>query len=56
MIEAKEILWQIPAGPDSINQYNYLHTGEKIKTKSNTKWTPHNYDLGLGMNALYLQG
>ena len=56
VVKAKEILWQTPVNSSSNNQYRYLNTGEKIKTKSNTKWTPHTYDIGIGMNALYLQG
>jgi len=56
IIKAKEIIWEVPVKTNSKNQYIYLNTGEKIKTKSNTNWTPHKYDLGIGMNALYLQG
>ncbi len=55
IVKAKEILWQIPASSDSYKQYSYLNTGKEIKTKSNTNWTPHIYDIGVGMNALYLQ-
>ncbi|CAM1357609.1 hypothetical protein THALO_70065 [Tenacibaculum halocynthiae] len=33
-----------------------MNTAEKIYIKSNTKWKPHAYDIGIGMNALYLQG
>jgi len=56
IIKAKEILWQTPIDSNSNNQYSYLNTGKEIKTKSNTKWKPHTYDIGIGMNALYLQG
>jgi hypothetical protein len=53
---ATEALWQYLVGMELFNQYSYLHSGNKIKTKSNTKWKPHKYDIGPGMNAIYLQG
>ncbi|SEE66637.1 hypothetical protein SAMN04487765_3691 [Tenacibaculum sp. MAR_2010_89] len=56
VVKAKEILWEVPVDTNSKNQYSYLNTAEKIYIKSNTKWKPHAYDIGIGMNALYLQG
>jgi len=56
IVKAKEVLWQIPMDSAPSNQYSYLNTGKEIKTRSNTKWRPHEYDIGIGMNAIYLQG
>jgi len=56
IIKATEILWQIPDDLRSHYQFSYLNTGKKIKTKTNTDWKPHDYDIGIGMNAIYLQG
>lgn len=56
IVKATEILWQIPDGFKSHFQFRYLNTGKTIKTKSNTDWKPHEYDIGIGMNAIYLQG
>ncbi|PCI96230.1 MAG: hypothetical protein COB15_11090 [Flavobacteriales bacterium] len=56
IVKATEILWQIPDDFKAHHQFSYLNTGEKIKTKSNTDWKPHDYDIGIGMNAIYLQG
>ncbi len=54
--KAKEVLWQTPHKPEGVDQYNYINLGKSIKTNSNTKWKPHPFDLGIGMDALYLQG
>lgn len=56
IVKASAIHWQIPIGTTVFYTYSYLNTGIKIETTSNTKWRPHKYDLGIGMNALYLQG
>ena len=56
IVKATEILWQVPENSGSYSQYSYLNSGGKIITKSNTDWKPHKYDIGIGMNALYLQG
>ena len=56
IVKAKEIKWLIPNDVNSNNEYIYLNTGKEIKTNSNTQWKPHKSDLGIGMNALYLQG
>lgn len=57
IVKAKEILWQTPTDTNLNNhQFSYLNTGQEIKTKSNTKWKPQGYGIGIGMNALYLQG
>lgn len=54
--KATEVLWQVPAGLNKSNHYKYLNTGKTITTKSNTDWKPHKYDVGIGMQAVYLQG
>lgn len=56
ILRASEVLWQIPTVDNSNKQFSYLNTGKSIKTKSNTEWKPSNHDMGLGMNAVYLQG
>ena len=56
VLNAKEILWQTPSNNQMPNRYSYLKTKSGIKTKSNTQWKPHKFDMGLGMNALYMQG
>lgn len=56
IIKAKEIQWKIPNDSDANDQYSYVNTDGKIKTSTNTQWKPHSYDIGIGMNALYLQG
>jgi len=55
IVKAKEVLWQVPNRSNS-DRYTYLNTGKMIKTKSTTNWKPHKYDLGIGMQAIYLQG
>lgn len=55
IIKAKEVLWQTPTNSDTVESYSYLNTGKCIKTKSNTEWKPHKYDLGIGKNAVYMQ-
>ncbi|WP_169736086.1 hypothetical protein, partial [Crocinitomix catalasitica] len=52
IVKATEVMWQTK---DDL-QYSYLIKGNKIETKSNTDWKPHQYDIGIGMNAVYLQG
>lgn len=56
IVTATEILWQIPDASNSNKQYSYLNTGKAIKTKSNANWKPNKNDMGLGMNAVYIQG
>lgn len=56
IIKAKEILWQVTVPSEAIYTYSYLNTGNDIKTQSNTKWVPHKYDIGIGQNAVYIQG
>ena len=56
ILNAKEVLWETLIDSDTYNQYSYLNTGKQIITKSNTNWKPHTLDLGIGMNAIYLQG
>jgi hypothetical protein len=56
VIHANEILWQVPADSRTHHLFSYLNTGKEITTKSNTMWKPHKYDIGIGMNAIYLQG
>ncbi len=56
IVKATEVLWQIPDDFKAHYQFSYLNTGKTIKTKSNTDWKPHEYDIGIGMNAIYLQG
>jgi len=53
--EATEVLWQIPNDFNAHYQFSYLNTGKKVKTKSNTDWNPQEYQIGIGMNAVYLQ-
>lgn len=56
ILKAKEIRWQI-MNEDLVNeQYFYLNNGKSIQTNSNTTWKPRKEDLGIGMNALYIQG
>ncbi len=52
---AKSVVWQTPTKFNSLNKYVYKHTGKEIITQSNTNWQAHNYDIGIGMNAVYLQ-
>lgn len=56
VMHAEEILWQVPADSGRHHLFSYLNTGKEIKTKSNTMWKPHKHDIGIGMNAIYLQG
>lgn len=56
VVKAKVILWETPSSSNLNNEYRYFNIGTKIKTESNTKWISHIYDIGVGMNALYLQG
>ncbi|MFT6842365.1 MAG: hypothetical protein ACJASR_001132 [Psychroserpens sp.] len=56
IVKATEILWQITDDFRVYKKFSYLNTGKNIKTKSNTDWKPHDYDIGIGMNAIYLQG
>jgi len=56
IVNSTEVLWQIPGDNEEIKQYSYLNTGKEIKTKSNSNWSPHSYDLGVGMIAIYMQG
>lgn len=56
IIKAKEVRWQIVNNVHSKDEFNYVHSGKEIITNSNTNWKPHFYDIGVGMNALYLQG
>jgi hypothetical protein len=56
IVKATEVLWQTPDDFKSHYQFSYLNTGKTIKTKSNADWKPHEYDIGPGMNAIYLQG
>ena len=56
IVKATEVLWQIPTIDNSYHQFSYLNTGKTINTKSNTDWKPHPYDIGIGMDAIYLQG
>lgn len=56
IVKAKEILWEIPSDSNNNSQFSYLNTGKEIKTKSNIEWNKHSFDVGIGMNALYLQG
>lgn len=56
IVKATEVLWQVPNELESSYQYSYLNAKNKITTKSNTDWKPHQYDLGPGLNAIYLQG
>ncbi len=56
IVKAKAIIWQTPSKYQKQNIYHYVNTGKAIKTKSNTTWQPHTLDIGIGMNALYLQG
>ena len=56
IMNAKEVLWQVPAQTQLNESFSYLNTGKEIVTKSNTSWKPHVRDVGIGMNAVYLQG
>ncbi|HZH85897.1 MAG TPA: hypothetical protein VFD77_01180 [Brumimicrobium sp.] len=56
IVKAQEIQWSIPTQTGLIKQYIYINEGENILTQSNTEWKPHHFDIGIGMNALYLQG
>jgi len=56
IVHAKEILWQVPNEPKTPSQFSYLNSKYKITTQSNTDWKPHEYDVGPGMDAIYLQG
>ena len=57
ILKAKEVLWKTPgSGITRSFTYSYLATKNGIKTKSNTSWKPHKYDIGLGLSAIYIQG
>ena len=56
IFNAKEIKWQVPNGEGQNDQFYYLNTGKNIVTKSNTNWKPNDEDLGIGMDAIYIQG
>ncbi|MDV7140432.1 hypothetical protein R3X28_16185 [Maribacter sp. TH_r10] len=56
IVKAKEVEWQIDIDFPPIHQYIYLNNGKEIKTWSNTTWKPHEFDIGIGMDAIYLQG
>ena len=56
ILNATEVHWQIPTNDATHNHYSYIHDEKQIATKSNTKWKPHRFDLGIGMDAVYLQG
>lgn len=56
IINAKEVLWQVENEKGDYDKFCYLNTGERIETKSNTDWKPKREDLGIGMNAIYIQG
>jgi len=56
VLTAKEISWRTISVDEESNSYSYLDTGKNIATRSNTDWTPKQYQVGRGMDALYLQG
>jgi len=56
MYHSKEVFWKISNKENHVEEYSYLNKGDKIVTKSNTDWSPQKYDIGPGMNAVYLQG
>lgn len=56
IVKAKEVVWQTVDKSGAVKQYHYICSGGQIKTTSNTKWKPHEFDLGIGMPAVYLQG
>ncbi len=55
IIKAKEVVWSVNDN-DQNNEFHYINDKTKIITKSNRKWNPKREDLGIGMNAIYLQG
>lgn len=55
-LKAKKVSWQIPKASGAIETFTYYNTGKTIKPISNTDWKPSEYDFGIGMNAVYLQG
>lgn len=55
IVRADEIEWEIPY-ETNFHRFKYINNSEEIITKSNTNWKPNKYDLGIGMNAIYLQG
>lgn len=56
IVKAKEICWRIQMDSNSIHYYNCLNLDHEIKTESNTRWKAHANDIGVGIQALYLQG
>lgn len=54
--KAKKVTWQIPNTSDGKGAFSYFNTGKTIKPISNINWKPSDYDFGIGMNAVYLQG
>ncbi|WP_417265962.1 hypothetical protein [Brumimicrobium sp.] len=55
IIKAQEIQWITPTLTNATMQYIYINDGKNIITQSNNGWKPHQFDIGIGMNALYLQ-
>lgn len=55
IIKAQEVVWRVK-DDDLIHEFLYINNGSKIITKSNRDWNPKREDLGIGMNAIYLQG
>lgn len=55
IIKAQEVVWRIKEN-SQVLEFHYLNNGSKIVTDSNTNWRPKHDDLGIGMNAIYLQG
>ncbi|WP_426429490.1 hypothetical protein ACPX19_08025 [Winogradskyella sp. HB-48] len=55
IIKAQEVVWRIKEN-SQVLEFHYTNNGSKIVTDSNTNWRPKHDDLGIGMNAIYLQG
>lgn len=56
IINAKSVKWTISDTKSSQSYFLYSMNNKSIETDSNTDWHPHKYDIGLGFDAVYLQG
>ncbi len=56
IIKAKEIVWEVVGLEGEHCEYRYTFSDNGIETSTNTHWKPKSDDMGIGMNAIYLQG
>ncbi len=56
IINADSVIWTVLSANQKEEYYEYTFSDNLIKTNTNTQWKAHKYDLGIGMNAVYLQG